>query len=232
MRAGQTFQLVSLLSCCLALASAALAIAAETKVDVGDAYVRGSADGQRWSIGTQGVEMTFESRDGGFRTAGFQNRLVSPPLEYIDAKGSAAPFLASTQHFVERYTIETLWGKPMVGPVTLDPAADNVRITVKKGDRIGFAVGPHGDYSSDHLRWPVTVDYGDGERYDSAAMPRSSRGPCGSTPSGCSTPASCGLSMRWSSPRTLSRTIASPASRRAIAHRDNAAYRPDRDAPI
>jgi len=151
--------------------------AAEKSVQVGDAYVRCSDDGQRWSIGTRGVEMAFEAHDGRFRTIGFQNKLVNPPLEYVDAKTASSPFLTSSQPVDEKYTIESLWAKPLVGPITLDPAADNLRITVKKGDRIGFSVGPHGDHSCDHLRWPVTVDYGDGEKYDSAGDAKVEQGP-------------------------------------------------------
>ncbi|MBN1347121.1 MAG: hypothetical protein JXQ73_30800 [Phycisphaerae bacterium] len=177
MRTGTTFQAVNVCSCYLALAIAPFAMAAETNVEVGDAYARGSGDGWRWSIGTRGVEMSFEARDGGFFVAGFQNKLVNPPLEYVEATASSGPFLACTRHFVERYAIETLWGKPMVGAVTLDPAADNLRIAVKKGEMIGFSVGPRGDFTCDHVRWPGTFDYGDGESYTSRSDTTLEQGP-------------------------------------------------------
>jgi hypothetical protein len=177
MRPIPAFRLAELLACCLTLMTTAFALTAETNIDVGDAYVRGGADGQRWSIGTRGVEMAFECRDGAFRLSSFQNKSVNPPLEYVDAKAASAPFLTATQHFVERFTVQTVWTRPLIGAVTLDPAADNVRITVKKGEMIGFAIGPHGDYSCDQVRWPGTFDYGDGESYTSTNDPSVQQGP-------------------------------------------------------
>ncbi len=177
MRATSIARFTGYLSCCLMGVPAALAVSAETDINVDNAYVRSSADGQRWSIGSPGVEMTFECRDGALRLAGFQNKRVSPALEYAEAKEAGPPFLTATQLFVEKYAVETVWAKPLIGAITLDPATDNVRVAVKKGQMIGFSVGAHGDFNCDHLRWMGTFDYGDGESYASTGDTTLQQGP-------------------------------------------------------
>jgi hypothetical protein len=68
---------------------------ADTKGDarVADAYARGSDGGFVWTIGTKLIQMTFDGRGGVFRLVGFLNKSCEPPLEYVDPKTAAAPFV-------------------------------------------------------------------------------------------------------------------------------------------
>ncbi|MBM3241976.1 hypothetical protein FJZ31_37370 [Candidatus Poribacteria bacterium] len=63
-----------------------------TEIKVRDAYVRSNVDGQRWTIGTETVQMVFECKEGKFRLVSFQNKLFNPQQEYIDEKMATAPF--------------------------------------------------------------------------------------------------------------------------------------------
>jgi hypothetical protein len=72
---------------------ASCACASIAGVKVGDAFVQGSPDGRRWTIGTNAVRMVFESARGKFSLAGFANRLPRVPVEYVDAHRAAAPFV-------------------------------------------------------------------------------------------------------------------------------------------
>ena len=178
MRTRSAFLPVGFLSCCLTLLPTIVVLAEETRVDVQDAYVRGDADGQRWKIGTKGIEMAFEYRGGFFCLTGLQNKTVDPPLNYVDENTTGVPFLTATQNFVEQYAIESVWAKPLVGSIaSLDPGANNVRIAVKKGEMIGLSVGARGDFTCDHVRWPATFDYGDGESYTSTSDAILQQGP-------------------------------------------------------
>ncbi len=58
---------------------------------VGDAYVIGSDDGTRWSIGTDTVEVVFEARIDGLALAGLRNKLLATETDYVDASGSLTP---------------------------------------------------------------------------------------------------------------------------------------------
>ncbi len=60
---------------------------------VADAYARGSDGGFVWTIGTKLIQMTFDGRGGAFRLVGFLNKACEPPLEYVDPKTAAAPFV-------------------------------------------------------------------------------------------------------------------------------------------
>ena len=77
---------------------------------VGDAYVRGSGDGQTWTIGTRAVQMVFECRDGKFRWVSFQNRLVDPPREYVDKDAAEAPFVLDSTIASQPWKLES--GEP------------------------------------------------------------------------------------------------------------------------
>ena len=74
---------------------------------VGDAYVRGSEDGQTWTIGTRAVQMDFECRGGKFRWTSFQNRLVDPPREYVDMKTAETPFALDTPEGTHQWRLES-----------------------------------------------------------------------------------------------------------------------------
>ncbi len=88
--------LLMLVLLALATGSASTISAAEgsnrPSIQVDDAYVRQSADGSRWKIGTNAVEWTYEFKDGSLTLAGFENKTVSPPREYIAGGSAMAPF--------------------------------------------------------------------------------------------------------------------------------------------
>jgi len=60
-------------------------------VKVGDAFVRGSAGGSQWTVGSAAVELTLSVTDGRFELTSFRNKLASPAAEYIPAGGAVAP---------------------------------------------------------------------------------------------------------------------------------------------
>jgi len=66
--------------------------AAVRNLRVGDAYVRASGDGQRWTVGTKAVEVALECRGGRFRLVSFKNKLTTPKSEYVAAAAARAPF--------------------------------------------------------------------------------------------------------------------------------------------
>lgn len=75
----------------------AVAVLADEESDrpanhVDDAYVRRTADALRWEIGTNAIGWTYEFKDGALTLAGFQNKTISPPREYIASGSAAAPF--------------------------------------------------------------------------------------------------------------------------------------------
>ena len=147
------------------------------EAQVGGAYARGGADEKTWSIGTESVGLALDCRDGQFRLVSFQNKLVSPALEYVKTETAAAPFALEPQSFVGRFVVETAWAKFLPNGATADPAAENLKLSVKKGDLIGFSVGPHGDFTGDETEWPTTMDYQDGESYTSSQDTKLEQGP-------------------------------------------------------
>ncbi|MDD5706929.1 MAG: malectin domain-containing carbohydrate-binding protein [Kiritimatiellae bacterium] len=146
------------------MATGSLAV---TGARVGDAYVRGSADGQRWTIGTEAVEMRLEVRDGRFAMTGFLNKLAHPAVEYVDANEASHPLGWGASYVTDRYRFRQLWTKPLQTAASVDPADDRLQLTVKKGDRIGFAVNSGGDCLYDATEWVSIVAYDDGETYTS-----------------------------------------------------------------
>ncbi len=166
------------LSCiALALGGAPARSAELTEVKVGDAYASGSADHERWSIGTDSVGLTFECRSGKFRLVSMQNKLTNPTREYVDRNTASAPFALESQSFLGRFVVETVWSKFLPNAATADPATEKLRIQVKTGDLVGFSVGPHGDYTGDETEWVTTVDYEDGESYASSKDTKLDQGP-------------------------------------------------------
>ena len=132
--------------------------------------MRSADNGTRWSIGTAAVELTFEGRGGLFKLASFRNKLCAPPVEYVDAPATSAPFSLTSGH-----AVETIWSRDLAEAPHLDLAAENLRVKVTQGDMIGFRVSPLGDWKG--IKWITDVDYGDGERFSSAQDTRLDQGP-------------------------------------------------------
>ena len=194
----------------------AASAAGETGVRVGDAYARASADGRQWTIGTAAVELVLQCAEERFRLVSYQNKLVSPPQEYVDPGMAAAPFaLQPTVSSAGRFVVEAVWEKFLPNSARFDPADDKLQLDVKKGDLIGFSVGPHGDYSGDETEWITTVDYGN-ERYTSSQDARAwNKARSGTTTSIGLAAGSSSSSTAWRCSRTPRRRCGS--RRRAAA---------------
>ena len=165
---------------CLSLVTALSGTAGGAAVkttNVGDAYVRNDA-GSRWTIGTKSMEMSLQYRDGKLLLVGLKNKLVSPEREYVSSNNAADLLAANAKAPVEKFVIQKLWEKSLLGGKgTVDPSDDGLKIPVKKGEMIGFAIGPHGNYACDQTEWITTVDYGDGTVYTSTDDPKVNQGP-------------------------------------------------------
>jgi hypothetical protein len=171
---GRLLRAFAAVICCVASVGAA----AETRVRVDDAYAECTADGRRCAIGTAAVQLVFECDGGHFRLVSYQNMLVNPPREYIDATKTAAPFtLESPVSTDGQFIVESIWEKFLPNAATADPTDDQLELVVHKDEMIGFSVGPHGDFGGDETEWITTVDYGDGERYTSSQETRLEQGP-------------------------------------------------------
>ena len=152
-----------------------LCAAADVQVD--DAYIRGEADGQTWRVGNAAVEWVLTGTDGRFRLIHFQNKLTTPPRDYVAAETAVPPFELKLPTLIEQYQIESLWSRYLPNDATADPAGDKLSVTVEAGEMIGFAVGAHGDYAGDQTEWPTTVRYADGQTFHSAADTSLTQGP-------------------------------------------------------
>lgn len=119
--------------------------------------------------------MTVECRTGRLRLAHFKNKLANPPREYVAEATVVAPFALAS--LTERFTVVPVWSKFLPSNASVDPSTDNVRITVKRGELIGFAVGPHGSYPGDQTQWTTSLQYEDGERYSSTSETKLEQGP-------------------------------------------------------
>jgi hypothetical protein len=157
---------------------AGVCAAASNEDVVGDAYARGSLDGTEWAIGSKTIELVFQAKDGQFRLISFKNRTVQPPVEYLKREAALAPFAFERSSLPAGDTvIQSLWEKNLKKGEAADPASENLSVTVKKGDRIGFSVEHGGNYASTTTRWPVTIAYDTGERYASTEDSALGQGP-------------------------------------------------------
>ena len=143
-------------------------------VRVGDAFVR-TSDSKTWVIGTNAVQVTYSSTDSGLTLSSFKNNLTKPAREYVSAPST--PFGVPPQPLVGTFTIDTVWTKPLAVAGTTDPAQDHIRLSVKKGDLIGFGTVINTDDGSATTLWTTTLDYGDGTICSSADDTKLDQGP-------------------------------------------------------
>ena len=162
------FWLSMLVSCLIAAPCMAA-----SEVQEGDAFARADADDHAWTIGTAAVQMKFACSEGRFQLVSFRNTLTEPAREYASASApwgvealSAGPF-----------AVEKLWSKPVLAGSPADPAADNLRLSVKRGDLIGFGAAIYSDDAGAALDWATALDYGDGEKYASPDDAELAQGP-------------------------------------------------------
>lgn len=139
----------------------------------GDAFVRADSGSQTWTIGTASVEMTYSVENERLRLTGFRNKLGNPPCEY------AAPSVAFGEgdSSAGTFAIDTVWSKTLAPGKSVDPAEDGVRLAVKKDELIGFGAATYSDDAGAAVGWPVTVDYGDGNKFASANEAELALGP-------------------------------------------------------
>ncbi|MHB9037816.1 MAG: malectin domain-containing carbohydrate-binding protein [Armatimonadota bacterium] len=143
-------------------------------IKVGDAYVSANQDRSTWKIGTKSVQMTFALESGKLCMISCKNKLTQPVREYVDSKSAADPLSSGKPLFSDRYVIDTVWSKTLSAGASADPTGDNVRLTVKKGDLIGFAVNKRDQSAVD---WVTKVEYGDGDSYKSSDDTALDQGP-------------------------------------------------------
>lgn len=153
-------------------------LAAMQRASVGDAYARKISSGEKWVIGTKSVQESLEFKDGKLLLTGFANKTLEGGKEYASHTKPSDLLEGSGRQSVEKYKVEKVWEKALLrGEKSVDPALDGVKISVKKGDMIGFAIGVHGDYASCQTEWITTVDYGDGDKYVSTDDRKVNQGP-------------------------------------------------------
>ena len=139
----------------------------------GDAFAHADATNQTWTIGTSTVQMTYAFKDGQLRLTSLQNKRAQSAREYVSPSLSFGVEAAAQGP----YTFEKAWSKPLVAGKPVDPAADNIRLEVRKGDLVGFGVTTSTDDASATINWTTAVDYGDGHRFASTDDRELNQGP-------------------------------------------------------
>ena len=152
---------------------AAASCMAATEVQEGDAFARADAETQTWTVGTAAVQMTYACIDGQLRLESFQNKLTAP---FHECASPSVPFGVESLN-TGPFTFKTAWSKPLSAGASVDPAADNLHLAVKKGDLLGFGVATGMDDAGATVKWTTTLDYGDGEKYSSAEDSGLDQGP-------------------------------------------------------
>ncbi|MBX7258780.1 MAG: hypothetical protein K1Y02_20630, partial [Candidatus Hydrogenedentes bacterium] len=127
-------------------------------IRVGDAFAKGSKDGQSWTIGTGSIEASFEFVNGQLSRTSIANKTVDSTCVY---ESESAPFAVDVPHSGP-FRFETLWSKSLSPGASADPASEQLTIPVKKDDLIGFGAVTRLDDRGALIEWPSTLDYGDG----------------------------------------------------------------------
>ncbi len=142
-----------------------------------DAYAKADKAGNSFTIGTSLIELQLEYANNGLVLKSLQNKTNKNAIEYVSGDEPPLFDFGPASPCTSKYNIETLWNTRMLGDQTavLDPAT--LQLEVRKGDLIGFAVGPAGGYSFDETEWATTVQYADGEQYVSADDKALEQGP-------------------------------------------------------
>ncbi|MCU0962084.1 MAG: malectin [Pirellulaceae bacterium] len=143
-------------------------------VCVDDAFVRSDGDGSRWVVGTDAVEMTVALNGGRLQLMACVNKLTKPARDYM-GPGAAVDLLpCQNSVFPDKYRVEQVWSRVLRNGVVADPSADGLRLTVKQGDMIGFALGKRDPVG---VEWVTRIDCGDGETYTSSDDTSLAQGP-------------------------------------------------------
>ena len=159
--------------CILVSCLSAASLVAASEVREGDAFARGDAALQTWSVGTKAVQMTYACKDGRFQLVSFQNSLSGRVREYAS---TSTPFGVGPLS-VGPFTFEEVWAKLLAAGEAADPAADHLRLSVRTGDLIGFGAATNADDAGATVNWATTLDYGDDDRYSSSEDTTLDQGP-------------------------------------------------------
>lgn len=159
---------------CFAAASL-LAVHANAAMEIKeqDAYARADETRQIWEIGTSAVQLTYSCREGTLNLVSLRNKTVTPNIEYV---AQPLPFGTDTLG-LGKYTLESIWSKSLTPGESADPAAEDLRIEVKRDDLIGFAAATRSDDGGAALHWETVLDYGDGTLCASAEDAELPQGP-------------------------------------------------------
>ncbi len=146
---------------------------AATELREGDAFARVDGEHHTWTIGTPAVQITYACKNGQLHLESLQNKLTGPPREYAT---SSLPFGLETLP-AGPFAFDTLWSKVLGAGETVDPISDNLHLDVKQGDLLGFGVTTGSDDTGATVNWASTLDYGDGDSYNSAEDTALEQGP-------------------------------------------------------
>lgn len=158
---------VALIMCLMAMNSAA-----ETNVQVEDAFVKTDDNEQIWIIGTDSVRLQFGIEDRHFQWTRIQNLTTKSVQEYTI---TGTPFTFEPLPNTGAYTFNSIWTKSIAPEESIDLATEE--LSVKQGDLIGFGAVTHADTSVAEVQWANTVEYKDGSAYSSTEDPELAQGP-------------------------------------------------------
>ena len=105
-----------------------------SNVQVEDAFVRSTANGLAWTVGTKSVEMTYEFKDGLLKLISFRNKLVASAVEYIPKDSALSSFTVGPNGSSKWVLKEALATKTLAGgqPVAqLEMKLEQGSLTVK-----------------------------------------------------------------------------------------------------
>ncbi len=151
--------------------------AGAAEVKQADAFARCTADGSHCSIGTKAVQMSYESKDGQFVLSSFRNKLTTPNREYVTNATAHSPFGVESLPDTGSFDIHEVWAKKLTVGTDADPADSGLKLTVKKGDLVGFSEGIRDDVNGAVVTWDVTLSYSENESYTASDDKALNQGP-------------------------------------------------------
>ena len=159
----------------LRLIVSASADAAEVKQS--DAFARCTADGSHCTIGTKAVQMSYEAPNGQFVMSSFKNKLTTPVREYVTKATARTPYGIEILPYTGSFDIQEVWAKKLTAGSDADPMDSGLKLTVKKGELIGFSEGIRDDVNGAVVTWDVTLTYSDNESYTASDDKALNQGP-------------------------------------------------------
>ncbi|MDE2126315.1 MAG: hypothetical protein KGJ62_06980 [Armatimonadetes bacterium] len=135
-------------------------------VQCADVHITTASDDRSWSIASPEYTLAYHATGGGITLSGLYSRFDGQPV--LMARGDGMPiFRVRFRHGPGQVPAATLWRQAVPSNDTADPGSAVGPIRVRRGDAIGFAVGPHGDYRGDQMQWITSVQYRNGQTFSS-----------------------------------------------------------------